>query len=231
MADFNAGADTISAVTMPVLTLRKAAGTFTARWLPGGGVPTDPHCVTDLLARWNSGDESARDALVPLVYDELKSIARRHIVHRPCHTLQPTALVHEAYLRLARGDSAAFRDRVHFFALASQVMRQVLIDYARKGAAAKRGNNPITISLDEGLTPDRNRPQQTNLNLIDLDAAMSQLAELDPRQSKIVELRFFGGLSIEETAEAVSISPATAKREWVTARIWLHRRMSNPAMR
>jgi RNA polymerase sigma factor (TIGR02999 family) len=139
-------------------------------------------------------------------------------------------LVHEAYLRLARHDSGNFRDRVHFFALSSQMMRQVLIDYARKAAAAKRGKNPFTVALDEALVRSEDRAEQTTLDLIALDDAMRHLAELDSRQSKIVELRFFGGLSIEETAEAVRISPATAKREWVTARIWLHRRMSTPAM-
>ena len=195
-------------------------------------MPPKSQCVTELLARWSSGDETARDALVPLVYDELRRIARRHIANqRENHTLQPTALVHEAYLRLAHNDSSTFRDRVHFFAMASQVMRQVLIDYARKAAAAKRGNNPVTVALDESLSREQDHVERTNLDLIALDHAMKQLAELDPRQSKIVELRFFGGLSIEETAEAVSISPATAKRDWVTARIWLHRRMSNPVVR
>lgn len=195
----------------------------------GGGVPPDSNCVTDLLVRWNAGDESARDALVPLVYDELRRIARRHIASQRGHTLQPTALVHEAYLRLASRDASAFRDRVHFFALASQVMRQVLIDYARKAAAAKRGSNPVTVQFDEALTSDRDRPEQSTLDLIALDNAMTRLAELDPRQSKIVELRFFGGLSIEETAQAVRISPTTANREWATARLWLHRAISDPA--
>lgn len=190
----------------------------------------DSHCVTDLLTRWNAGDESARDALVLLVYDELRRIARKHIANRRGdHTLQPTALVHEAYLRIARSDSSAFRDRVHFFALASQIMRQVLLDYARRAGAAKRGSNPITVTFDPALVGGQERSEQTTLDLIALDTAMTQLAELDPRQSKIVELRFFGGLSIEETAEAIRISPATAKREWATARLWLHRTMSNSA--
>ena len=192
-------------------------------------MPPDSQGVTELLARWNAGDESARDALVPLVYDELRRIARKHIANqRADHTLQPTALVHEAYLRLARNDFSSFRDRVHFFALASQVMRQVLLDYARKAAAAKRGNNPITVALDEAVVGSQDRSEQTTLDLIGLDHAMKQLAELDPRQSRIVELRFFGGLSIEETAEAISISPATAKREWTIARLWLHRALSDP---
>lgn len=196
----------------------------------GGGVPTESHSVTDLLARWNAGDPAARDALVPLVYDELRRIARRHIAHRQGdQTLQPTALVHEAYLRLARRDSSAFRDRVHFFALASQVMRQVLLDYARRAAAAKRGSNPVTLTLDAATVDGGSSPEKTTLDLIKLDLAMRQLAKLDPRQSRIVELRFFAGLSIQETAQAINISPATAKREWVTARLWLHRTMTNPA--
>jgi RNA polymerase sigma factor (TIGR02999 family) len=140
--------------------------------------------------------------------------------------LQPTALVHEAYLRLVRCDSVKVRDRVHFFSMAAQMMRQILIDHARKSAAAKRGGNAVTVTLDVAPEP---ADQKTNLDLIALDDAMNQLATLDPRQSKIVELRFFGGLSIEETAEAIEISPATAKREWATARLWLHREIGKGA--
>jgi len=196
----------------------------------GEALGPDPQGVTALLARWNAGDQSARDALVPLVYDELRRIARKYLANqRRGHTLQPTALVHEAYLRLAGRDSSAFRDRVHFFALASQVMRQVLIDHARKAAAAKRGNNPITVALDESLSREQGGRDPRSVDLIALDQAMKQLAVLDARQSKIVELRFFGGLSIEETAQAVSVSQATAKREWMTARVWLHRTMSQSA--
>ena len=190
--------------------------------------PTSPDVVAELLVRWNAGDVSARDALVPFVYDELRRIARKCLASQGRdHTLQPTALVHEAYLRLARRDAGNYRDRVHFFALAAQIMRQVLIDHARKSASAKRGANPITLSLDEALDRPQESPKKTDLDLIALDTAMNQLAELDPRQCKIVELRFFGGLSIEEAAEIVDISPATAKREWATARVWLHRTMSD----
>ena len=180
--------------------------------------------VTELLARWKSGDVSARDALVPLVYDELRRIARRCMSHQSSsNTLQPTALVHEAYLRLARHDSMDWQDRAHFFALAAQMMRQILVDHARKQAAAKRGGNAITVVVDEGSAVSKER----NLDLIALDDAMKRLASLDPRQCQIVELRFFGGLSIEETAQTVNISPATTKREWATARLWLHRTMGN----
>jgi len=161
--------------------------------------------------------------LVPLVYDELRRIARRCLAgQRSDHTLQPTALVHEAYLRLARRDSLDWRDRVHFFAMAAQMMRQILVDHARKHAAAKRGGNAVTLLLDEESVVSK----QASFDLLALDDAMKQLASLDPRQSQIVELRFFGGLSIEETAQAVNISPATTKREWATARLWLYQAMS-----
>jgi RNA polymerase sigma factor (TIGR02999 family) len=185
---------------------------------------SDP--VTELLARWNSGDVSARDALVPLVYGELRRIARRCLGgQRNDHTLQPTALVHEAYLRLVRRDSVAWNDRIHFFAMASQMMRQILVDHARKHSAAKRGGNAVTLVVDEVSAVSK----QTNLDLLALDDAMRRLASLDPRQCQIVELRFFGGLSIEETAQIVKISPATTKREWTTARLWLHHVMSSGA--
>jgi len=161
--------------------------------------------------------------LVPLVYDELRRIARRCLAgQRSDHTLQPTALVHEAYLRLARRDSLDWRDRVHFFAMAAQMMRQILVDHARKHAAAKRGGNAVTLLLDEESAVSK----QASFDLLALDDAMKQLASLDPRQSQIVELRFFGGLSSEETAQAVNISPATTKREWATARLWLYQAMS-----
>jgi RNA polymerase sigma factor (TIGR02999 family) len=197
----------------------------------GKGVPpTSPDIVAELLERWNAGDASARDALVPFVYEELRRIARRCLAGQGRdHTLQPTALVHEAYLRLARREAANYRGRVHFFALAAQIMRQILIDHARKSASAKRGANAITLTLDEAIDRPQKGSKQTSLDLIALDDAMNQLAKLDPRQCKIVELRFFGGLSIEETAEIVEISPATAKREWATARVWLHRTMSESA--
>jgi len=189
-------------------------------------VSSSSYPVTELLARWSNGDVSARDALVPLVYDELRKIARRCLAsQRGDHTLQPTALVHEAYLRLARRDSLDWRDRVHFFAMAAQMMRQILVDHARKQAAAKRGGNAITLVIDEALVASK----ASNLDVLALDAAMTKLASLDPRQCQIVELRFFGGLSIEETAQVVNISPATTKREWATARLWLHQAMSHGA--
>jgi RNA polymerase sigma factor (TIGR02999 family) len=144
---------------------------------------------------------------------------------RGSHTLQPTALVHEAYLRLARHDSIDWQDRVHFFAMAAQIMRQILVDHARRRAAAKRGGNAPTLIVDDESAVSK----ETSLDLLALDSAMKRLATLDPRQCQVVELRFFGGLSIEETAEIVKISPATAKREWSTARLWLHHVMTTGA--
>lgn len=184
--------------------------------------------VTELLVRWSEGDVAARDALVPYVYDELRRIARRCLAKQGGgHTLQPTALVHEAYLRLIRSGSIKARSRIHFFSMSAQMMRHILIDYARMSSAAKRGGNDVHITLDEGAGP---AGKGTSLDLVALDTAMTQLSALDARQCKIVELRFFGGLSMEEVAEALEISLATAKREWSTARLWLHRAMnSNPA--
>ena len=183
--------------------------------------------VTDLLTRWNGGDAAARDALVPMVYDELRRIARRCLGgQRSGHTLQPTALVHEAYLRLVNRNAATWQNRTHFFAVAAQMMRQILVDHARMRAAAKRGGGAITLVLDESMA----LPKKATLDLIALDDAMKRLALLDARQCQIVELRFFGGLSIDETAEVIDISPATTKREWATARIWLYRAMSNGAV-
>ena len=183
--------------------------------------PESSQPITDLLSRWSEGDGSARDALVPLVYDELRRIARKKLSQERGgdHTLQPTALVHEAYLRLVSRKPVTWQGRTHFFALAAQMMRQILVDHARMQNAAKRGGGTYTVLLDEA----KDVAKDANLNLIRLDDAMKRLASLDARQCQIVELRFFGGLSIEETAQLVDISPATAKREWATARVWLHR--------
>ena len=187
-----------------------------------GATPTQP--VTELLARWSKGDASARDALIPLVYDELRRIARRSLAnHSPGSTLQPTALVHEAYLRLARHDAIEWENRAHFFALAARMMRQILVDHARKQSAEKRSANAVSITVDD-LPGTAGIP---SLDILALDHAMQQLASLDPRQCRIVELRFFGGLSIEETAEVENISPATTKREWATARLWLYQAVAN----
>jgi RNA polymerase sigma factor (TIGR02999 family) len=182
--------------------------------------------VTELLARWNNGDVAARDALIPLVYDELRRVAKKNLAgQRGDHTLQATALVHEAYLRLVNRKAANLQGRAHFFALAAQMMRQILVDHARMRNAAKRGGGTVTLLLDDAAGADVG----VSLDLIGLDKAMKGLASLDARQSQIVELRFFGGLSIEETARVVDVSPATAKREWATARVWLHHAMESDA--
>lgn len=182
--------------------------------------------VTELLVRWNGGDITARDALIPLVYEELRRVAKRNLAgQRSDHTLQPTALVHEAYLRLVNRKPGNWQGRVHFFALAAQMMRQILVDHARMRSAAKRGGGTFTLQLED----DAVGADGTNLDLISLDKAMTQLASLDARQSQIVELRFFGGLSIAETARVVEISPATTKREWATARLWLQHAMDRGA--
>lgn len=182
--------------------------------------------VTVLLARWNQGEAGAREALVPLVYEELRRVARRCLAEqRRDHTLQSTALVHEAYLRLVGRSSVQWQGRVHFFAVAARLMRGILVDHARKHDAAKRGGKAVTLVLDEAAT----LPKKKAVDLVALDDVLTRLATLDARQSQIVELRFFGGLSIDDVALALGISPATVKREWATARLWLHNAMSNTA--
>lgn len=182
--------------------------------------------VTQLLARWSSGDSNARDALIPLVYDELRRLARVFLARqRPDHTLQSTALVHEAYVRMVGHASVHFENREHFFAVAAQLMRRILVDHARKHNAAKRGGNNLTLVLDESVA----MPAKFEIDLAALDDALNHLATLDPRQAKIVEMRFFGGLSTEETAKVLRVSPATVKREWITARTWLFDEMTGKA--
>jgi len=172
--------------------------------------------VTDLLLRWSDGDVAAREQLIPLVYNELRRIAKRCLAAQPHNTLQSTALVHEAYLRLV-GGSVRWENRVHFFAMAAQLMRRILVDHSRMKRAQKRGGDAVTLVLDESLAVSAER----ELDLVALDDALNTLGEIDERQARLVELRFFAGLSIEETAHALEISPATVKREWATARLWL----------
>jgi RNA polymerase sigma factor (TIGR02999 family) len=176
-----------------------------------------------MLRAWNAGDHAALDRLVPLIYSELRPIARNCLRGRGNHTLQPTAPIHEAFLRLGAASTIPWQHRTHFFAVASQIMRHVLVDHTRARMAAKRGAGAaITIAINEpseapaGLEPD----------ILDVDRSLHELTRLDTRQAKIVELRFFGGLSIEETAEALHISPATVKREWVVAKTWIRRSLS-----
>jgi len=185
--------------------------------------PSSTSNVTRLLLQWSEGDTAAREALIPLVYGELRRIARQCLAsQRPGDTLQSTALVHEAYLRLVDHSSVHWENRVHFFAVAAQLMRRILVDHARRQRAAKRGGGNLTLVLDEAVAP----PARRAVDLIALDDALNGLAALDSRQSQIVELRFFGGLSIEDTSQLLDISPATVKREWVTARAWLYQQVN-----
>jgi len=179
--------------------------------------------VTVFLKAWSGGDREAADRLMMLVYDEMRRLAASYLrQQRSDHTLQPTALVHEAYMKLIDVSQVNWQDRAHFFAVAAQTMRHILVDHARAVAADKRGGGAQKITLNEAVSFS-NQPQ--NVDLLALDEALQKLAEQDATQSRIVELRFFGGLTVEETAEVLRISPATVKREWSTARAWLFRRM------
>jgi RNA polymerase sigma factor (TIGR02999 family) len=180
---------------------------------------SSPQPVSALLIKWRAGDPEALQVLIPLVYQELRRIAQHHLQQeRPGHTLQSTALVHEAYLRLMKQGPVEIEHRPHFLAVASRLMRQILVDHARGRRAAKRGGG-FKLEINDAV----NAQKTQSVDLIALDDALSELAELDPQQSRIVELRFFGGLSIDETAEIVGVSPTTVKREWATARAWLRR--------
>ena len=186
--------------------------------------PSSQGEITELLRNWRGGDKAAMDKLLPIVYDELRRLAASFFRReRLNHTLQATALVHEAYLRLVDQSCAGWENRAHFFGSAAQLMRQILVDHARSHNAAKRGGGEIKVSLAEDMVLAGPR----ELDLIALDVALDELAVLDEQQSRIVEMRFFGGLSIEETAEVMAISPATVKREWMTARRWLQRELAN----
>ncbi|HTX15404.1 MAG TPA: sigma-70 family RNA polymerase sigma factor [Candidatus Baltobacteraceae bacterium] len=174
------------------------------------------------LADWGHGDRAARDALIPLIYDELRGMARRHLGReRPDHTLQSAALVNEAYLRLAGKEPPEWQNRAHFFGFAAQMMRHILVDHARSRLAAKRGAGAPRLSLD----PEIALPQKPGVDLVALDDALNKLAAMDPQQSRLIELRYFGGLSIEETAVVMGISARTVDRIWVAARAWLRLEM------
>ena len=179
--------------------------------------------VTELLNRWREGDTAAREILIQVVYAELRRLASRCLASQPIpQTLQSTALVHEAYLRLVRQTSLRAENRTHFFSIAARLMREILVEHARSRSAEKRCGKSLTITFDDAIA----LPKEREADLIALDDALNRLSELDPRQSEIVELRFFGGLSIEEASLVMGISPATVKREWVIARLWLRRELS-----
>lgn len=179
--------------------------------------------VSELLVKWSGGDQEALNQLMPLVYGELRQLARRYLrQERPDHTLQTTALVHEAYLKLIDQNRHDLQNRMHFFAITAQMMRRILVDYARGHQARRRGGAQFKLSLDEAPeVPDVKSP-----DLVMLDDALNELSTMDPQQSRIVELRVFGGLTVEETAEVLKISPRTIKREWSMARAWLHQQMN-----
>jgi RNA polymerase sigma factor (TIGR02999 family) len=179
--------------------------------------------ITRLLDQWSDGDQNALSELLPLVYSELRKLADHYLRReRSDHTLQPTALVHEAYLRLIGLHDADFHNRAHFYGAAAQVMRRILVDHARSHRAAKRGHGAVPVDLDEAL----NIGIDLRLDLVALDEALQRLSEVRSELTKVVELRYFGGLSIEETAEFMHVSPATVKRYWVFARAWLYRELS-----
>lgn len=178
--------------------------------------------VSELLAQWRAGDEESLRRLIPLVYNQLRRVAHNRLRReRPDHTLQTTALVHEAYVCLMKQEPIDFANRAHFFGVCANLMREILVQYARRRKAAKRDAG-YKLTLDGAIA----LPQNQNVDLIALDDALNELAKLDPQQSRIVELRFFAGLSIEETAQVLDISPATVKRHWTTARVWLHDEIS-----
>lgn len=180
--------------------------------------------ITGLLAEMRGGDAKAADALFERVYAELRRLAGAYLrKERQDHTLQPTALVHEAYLKLIGSDNKNWQDRRHFFNVAAQIMRNILVDHARKHQAEKRGGEGRKISLDEAVEYYRQR----DINLIDLDQALTELAELDPNQSRIVELKFFAGLKIDEVAGLLDVSEATVNRQWHKAKMWLRSRMQS----
>ena len=181
-----------------------------------------PQPISQLLADWANRDAGARDRLMPIVYEELRRLAHHYMRgEREAHTLQTTALVNEAYLRLAGIDGLQWRDRAHFFAMAATLMRRVLVDYARQRMRAKRGAGVSVTSLDENAVA-----AQPAVDVVALDEALERLAAVDPQQSRVVELRFFAGLSVKETAEALGVSPATVKRDWATAKLWLYNELT-----
>jgi RNA polymerase sigma-70 factor (ECF subfamily) len=182
-----------------------------------------PKAITQLLEAWREGDEAARDELMTVVYQELHRLAHHYMKHElPGHTLQTSALVNEAYMRLIDQNNVQWQNRAHFYGIAAQMMRRILVDYARSRRYAKRGGGIRDLSLEEALIMS----QERNEEVVALDEALERLAEFDPRKSKIVEFRFFAGLNIEETAEVLDVSPGTVMRDWTLAKAWLRREIT-----
>lgn len=187
-------------------------------------IPEGPQGITGLLAAWSEGNEGALNRLIPVVYPELRRIARAHLARRD-HTLESAALVNEAYLKLIRARGIRCENRLHFFALCAQIIRRILVDHARRQRYAKRGGDVVRVPLEETLLGTRAR----GVDVLALDDALASLAKLDSRKGRIVELRFFGGLSVEETAEVLQISPQTVMRDWSMAKVWLLREFDTTA--
>ena len=185
--------------------------------------PAPTQDVTGLLQEWRAGNADALERLLPLVYDELRRVARARLrQEQPGHTLQATALVHEAYLRLIGSRSLRPQNRIHLFAVAARLMREILVDHARRKAARKRGGSATMLALDESVAA----PEVAMIDLLALDQALTELHALDPRLCRVVELKFFAGLNIDETAEALQVSTATVERDWTVSKAWLHQRLS-----
>jgi RNA polymerase sigma-70 factor (ECF subfamily) len=185
---------------------------------------SSPHEATRLLQALDQRDPDAADRLFPIVYDELRALARHCFQYqRPDHTLQPTALVNEAFLKLVDQSSVAWRSRAHFLAVAARAMRQILIDHARQRGRAKRGGEFCRVTMDQAVTPITDQDPE----LLDLDEALQRLARMDPRQSRIVELRFFGGMTVEEVAHVLDVSKTTVEAEWRMARAWLRKELTS----
>ena len=183
---------------------------------------TSSRHVTQLLASWSQGSNEAREALMPLVYEELRKLAASYLRReRSDHTLQPTALVHEAYLRLVEQDNVSWENRHHFFGAAANLMRRILVDHARAHLAEKRGSGMPKVALTEAIAMSQDRPAE----LLALDESLSRLTAMDAQQARIVELRVFGGLTVDESAQILGISPATVKRDWAVAKAWLSREL------
>jgi len=181
-----------------------------------------PRGVTDLLVDWTEGDKAALDRLMPIVYDELRLLAERYLAQeRPDHTLQATALVHEAYVKLVDQRSVRWQNRAHFFGIAAQLMRRILVDHARRRDAAKRGDGVRKLSIEE-VAAETPAPA---VDILALDQILETLAALDAQQGRVVELRFFGGLTVEESAQVLDVSPTTVKRDWRVAKAWLYREL------
>jgi RNA polymerase sigma factor (TIGR02999 family) len=184
----------------------------------------DSHQITVLLVEWGKGDDFALEQLMPLVYDELRQMARRYMRGQPSgHTFQSTELIHEAYLKIAKQDEHNWQNRAHFFSVAAKAMRQILVDHARSKNSKKRGGLIEKITLAENLAASANRSEQ----IVALDSALKELEILDKRKSRVVEMKFFGGLNLEEIGEVLKISPETVKRDWSFARTWLSRKLAN----